>query len=71
MNSKDLTAEQLSKIAGQINLAHWYLAKLERRMEAEKFPKDDRIYQAVIKSHDAVQELSVLLHYAEWEARRR
>lgn len=62
MHSRQLTAEQLRILAARIRPHLGYLTRLERRMEQEKFPADDRLYELTCDAQEAVQALFVELN---------
>jgi hypothetical protein len=63
MDNKDLTTTQAKQIQARVSPAFRYLSKLKGRMEQRGFPEDDDLYRTVSKTLDAMQHLSVVLHY--------
>lgn len=45
-----------------------YLGRLQPRMEKVGFPSDDRLYQLVCKTYEAIHGLCVELHYLSCES---
>jgi hypothetical protein len=45
-----------------------YLNRLKKRMEARRFPSDDRQFQTVLRAYDAIHELNVHVHYLSCES---
>ncbi len=62
MHSRQLTAEQLRIIQARIQPLLGYLTRLERRMEHEGFPVDDRLYELTRDAQEAVERLFVELN---------
>ncbi len=63
MHSRDLSPEQLRFIEARIQPLLGYLSRLDRRMESEGFPLDDRLYKLTREAQEAVQLLFVELYY--------
>jgi hypothetical protein len=42
-----------------------YLNRLYERLNARRFPPDDRMYRATFKAQAAMMELVMVLHYLE------
>jgi hypothetical protein len=61
MDSRQLTNEQLDKIAAEIWRQVSYLSRLRDRMEATGFPSNDKLFAAVIRANDAATSLHLQL----------
>ena len=60
---RKLTCEQAACINKALYPLANYLIRLRRRMERVGFLPDDPFYRLVAKAQDAVQQLTVDLHY--------
>jgi hypothetical protein len=63
MNSKDFTREQAQQIRESLLPALGYLSRLKQRMDQTRFPSDDPVYRDVLKAQEAMQGLTMRLHY--------
>jgi len=66
MDSRDLTrgqAERLREVVVPYLRYLHRLQRLQRRMELQGFPPNDRLYQLVCQTYDKVHNLCVELHY--------
>jgi len=63
MNSTDLTKAQAAKVHAAMASTVGYLSRLVRRLDAQNFPPDDRLYVAAHKAQAAMSELVMCLHY--------
>jgi hypothetical protein len=48
-----------------------WLYELHRRMEQRGFPGNDELYRLVVKTHNAMSELRMLLHYMSCDKSKR
>ena len=71
MNSRDLTPEQLDELAERIRQMVDYLHRFKERMEQQKFPRDDAIFDLTSRAFDRVHHLRMALHYLSVDARRQ
>jgi hypothetical protein len=62
MNSGELEPWQANKLYLELRPAFHYLAKVQARMESQKFPADDRLYLEVKTARNAMQLLCKELH---------
>jgi len=56
MRSTDLSKDQARKMYAATAPTLGYLSRLVRRMDATRFPGDDRLYRAALKAHAAMGE---------------
>jgi len=74
MDSDDLNREQLDRLMQRLRPTLGYLSRLKVRMEGRGFNVHDKMFAAVLKSHAAMQELVMQIHYLACDsgrARRR
>ena len=62
MRSDHLTEYQIDELAKRIWPMLNYLVRLERRMEKEGFPHDDKLFILVRDARKAVQDVNLELH---------
>jgi hypothetical protein len=67
MTSDDLTKEQIEQLLKSINPTVGFLGRLERRMEKTQWANNDPVYVATRAARDALQSLSMTLHYLTCE----
>ena len=63
MESDKLRPDQAAALSRGIAPGLRHLAPLRTRMERAGFPPDDPLFRLVAKAYDAVQHLSVHVHY--------
>jgi len=63
MDSRDLTPDQVQALANRLRPTLAYLNRLLRRMEAEGFPSQDKLYRTALEAEDRLQHLLTVLHY--------
>src|SRR4051812_28642333 len=63
MNRNDITQEQVAEIREHLQPTLGYLTRLRDRMVKRRFPPDDLLMVDVQKACDAMQSISVRLHY--------
>lgn len=63
MRSEHLTEQHLEALAERIRPMLNYLDRLERRMEKQGFPVDDRLLVLVREARKAVHDANLELHY--------
>ena len=74
MRSDDLPREQLDRLRLRLRPSLGYLSRLKTRMERRGFSVHDKMFALVLKSHAAMQELVMEIHYLACDsgvARRR
>src|SRR4051812_42893173 len=71
MRSSDLSREQLEKLAETLRQIHVTVGKLKKRLEAIRFPDDDRLNQLAVKASGVMQELWMHTHYLSADAKGR
>ena len=70
MESADLTLAQSQSMLTAVRRQLDYLDRLRRRMDATGFPPTDLLYQSTLRAFNAMQELSVRLHYVSSQRTR-
>jgi hypothetical protein len=63
INREAITKAQAKALSKALYPHVNYLSRLRKRMEAVGFPPNDRLYLLVRKAHDALDELSIAVHY--------
>ncbi|REK08958.1 MAG: hypothetical protein DWQ37_19020 [Planctomycetota bacterium] len=63
MRSEQLTEAQLESLVASVRPMLRYLGRLEKRMEAQGFPADDRLLRLVRETRQAAHDLALELHY--------
>ena len=63
MDSGKLRTDQTAALSHGLAPGLRYLARLHTRMKRTGFPPDDPLFRLVAKAYDAVQHLSVHVHY--------
>ena len=63
MRSTDLTEAQARALAERLLQLLAYLGRLTKRMEQERFPADDQLYQSAREAYNAMHDLTVKAHY--------
>lgn len=63
MDQNDLKPQDAQLIHDKLRSALQYLARLKKRMIDQKFPENDRLYEDVVRAHEAMARLGVSLHY--------
>jgi hypothetical protein len=63
MNSNQLSREQGRTMQTALLPTLRYLNRLCERLNARRFPPDDRLYRAAFKAQAAMGELVMVLHY--------
>jgi hypothetical protein len=63
MSSNQLSREQARKMHAALVPTLRYLNRLYERLNANRFPPDDRLYRAAFKAQTAMMELVMVLHY--------
>ena len=63
MRSTDLTDDQARDLAERLRKMLGYLGRLRKRMEQERFPNDDELYQSAREAYNAMHDLTVKAHY--------
>ncbi len=65
MNQDDVTAEHARRISVWLIPMLRLLNRLRERMSARGFPSDDPLFEAVVRSAEAVRQLRAKLHTIE------
>jgi hypothetical protein len=63
MNSNNLSRAQAKTMHAALVPTVRYLNRLTERLNARRFPPDDRLYRAAFKAQAAMCELVMVLHY--------
>ena len=63
MDSSKLYSSQCRKIAGALQPTTAYLLKLQQRMVATGFPKDDILYAQVLAALESMRALTIQLKH--------
>ena len=64
MNSNDLNRRQIEQLIRIVERQQAFLSRLVARMEANHFPKDDRLYVHAAKAYTAMAVLAVCLAHS-------
>jgi hypothetical protein len=70
VDTDDLTAEQIESLLAKVTPALQYFYRLRRRIEQRGFPRDDKVRVLVERTHDALHDLRIALHYAACDRQR-
>jgi hypothetical protein len=73
VNSNDLNHRQLEQLIRTVERQRAFLSRFIARMEANQFPKDDRLYVHAAKAYTAMAVLAVCLAHsgAKWRNTHR
>lgn len=63
MDSQTIPPELVSRIQGSVGHHGAYFRALMERMEAQRFPQNDRLYVRVRAVREAIGDLNMCLHY--------
>ena len=64
MPSRELTYDQADKINAKLGPMLVYLNRLQQRMVETGFPPDDRLLELTFEARNAIQDLTMAIHYA-------
>ncbi len=64
MASRELTYDQADKINAKLGPMLVYLNRLHQRMVETGFPPDDRLRELTFEARNAIQHLTMAIHYA-------
>jgi hypothetical protein len=67
MRSDDLSPKQYQRLQETIRPMKSYFARLIKRMNKRRFPRDDKLMQKVLAASAAIHDLEVHTHYGSCE----